>query len=201
MTLIFVYFLLGLAQLGQAFSITKRNSNTSDADVVVANNAKVNESVRLNDTIARIISRPKKPNNGTAKYKPLFAAYSKDTPRFKNVTQVNVNPLFRAAHTSKGAGHAGKVNTRQLDWGPGGEGTCAPGTPCANDACCSSTGICGYSPDHCGLEVCISNCDAKANCGRYAPAGEQKCPLNVCCSQHGFCGTTAEFCGTGCGES
>ncbi|KAJ6484663.1 hypothetical protein C8R45DRAFT_1214695 [Mycena sanguinolenta] len=45
---------------------------------------------------------------------------------------------------------------------------------------------------------CTSNCDAKAQCGPNAPAGQELCPLNVCCSQFGFCGTTDDFCGTGC---
>ncbi|KAJ7636716.1 hypothetical protein FB45DRAFT_1024816 [Roridomyces roridus] len=43
-----------------------------------------------------------------------------------------------------------------------------------------------------------SNCDAKAQCGPNAPAGEEECPLNVCCSQFGFCRTTQDFCGEGC---
>ncbi|KAM5499911.1 putative chitinase [Microsporum canis] len=33
---------------------------------------------------------------------------------------------------------------------------------------------------------------------KYAPKGQEKCPLNVCCSKWGFCGTTEEFCGKGC---
>ncbi|KAF8214839.1 hypothetical protein K438DRAFT_1955885 [Mycena galopus ATCC 62051] len=45
---------------------------------------------------------------------------------------------------------------------------------------------------------CTSNCNAQAQCGPNAPAGEEDCPLNVCCSQYGFCGTTEDFCGTGC---
>ena len=36
--------------------------------------------------------------------------------------------------------------------------------------------------------------DAKAACGPYAAAGDEKCPLNVCCSEFGFCGSTSEFC-------
>ena len=36
--------------------------------------------------------------------------------------------------------------------------------------------------------------DAKAQCGPYAAAGQQKCPLNVCCSEFGYCGSTTEFC-------
>ncbi|KAL4879023.1 hypothetical protein BJY04DRAFT_229519 [Aspergillus karnatakaensis] len=77
-------------------------------------------------------------------------------------------------------------------------GTCAPGIPCSNGACCSSTGICGFSPDECGADTCISDCEAKAECGQYAPAESATCPLNVCCSKHGFCGTTEDFCGSGC---
>lgn len=36
--------------------------------------------------------------------------------------------------------------------------------------------------------------NAKAECGPYAAAGNEKCPLNVCCSEYGFCGSTPEFC-------
>ncbi|KAJ5600690.1 hypothetical protein N7450_001757 [Penicillium hetheringtonii] len=50
----------------------------------------------------------------------------------------------------------------------------------------------------CGDDVCVSDCDAQAECGLYAPVVNTTCPLNVCCSQFGFCGTTEEFCGTGC---
>ncbi|KAJ7760229.1 glycoside hydrolase superfamily [Mycena maculata] len=45
---------------------------------------------------------------------------------------------------------------------------------------------------------CTSNCNAQAQCGPNAPAGEEECPLKVCCSQFGYCGTTEDFCGTGC---
>lgn len=72
-------------------------------------------------------------------------------------------------------------------------GTCNSGTPCANGACCSKTNLCGYSKDFCG-DGCQHNCDAKAQCGPYAAAGQQKCPLNVCCSEFGYCGSTKEFC-------
>ncbi|KAF6219691.1 hypothetical protein HO133_004160 [Letharia lupina] len=89
-------------------------------------------------------------------------------------------------------------------------GTCNSGTPCANGACCSKTNLCGYSKDFCG-SGCQHNCkyqdsglpyhtnidspgEAKAQCGPYAAAGQQKCPLNVCCSEFGYCGSTKEFC-------
>jgi len=66
-------------------------------------------------------------------------------------------------------------------------------TPCANGACCSKTNLCGYSKAFCG-DGCQHNCDAKAQCGPYAPSDSQKCPLNVCCSEFGYCGSTSEFC-------
>ncbi|KAJ6503695.1 hypothetical protein C8R45DRAFT_973479, partial [Mycena sanguinolenta] len=69
-------------------------------------------------------------------------------------------------------------------------GSCTSTIPCSNGACCNgASGYCGH---------CTSNCDAKAQCGPNARAGEEDCPLNVCCSQYGFCGTTEDFCGDGC---
>ncbi|OMP85134.1 Killer toxin subunits alpha/beta, partial [Diplodia seriata] len=62
------------------------------------------------------------------------------------------------------------------------------------------TGYCNYGPEACGTtgtspnDVCWSNCDAHAECGRYAEVPGTKCPLNVCCSQFGFCGMTDGFC-------
>lgn len=112
--------------------------------------------------------RPKQYNQTV--YKPLFNPPSNSTPRFINVTQQNVNPLFQVASALEKRAVAAE-----------GDGTCAPGSPCSNGACCSSSGFCGYSPDFCGTENCISNCDAKAACGQYAEEGKEKCPLNVCC--------------------
>ncbi|KAL4973055.1 carbohydrate-binding module family 18 [Aspergillus desertorum] len=54
-------------------------------------------------------------------------------------------------------------------------------------------------PDYCGADVCINNCDAKAECNPGSWPSEYvnatTCPLDVCCSPYGFCGTTEEFCG------
>jgi len=72
-------------------------------------------------------------------------------------------------------------------------GTCNAATPCVNGACCGKDNLCGYSDASCGTG-CQHNCDAKAQCGPYAPSESQKCPLNVCCSEFGFCGSTTEFC-------
>ncbi|KAF8457846.1 glycosyl hydrolases family 18-domain-containing protein [Kalaharituber pfeilii] len=85
--------------------------------------------------------------------------------------------------------------------------SCSETKPCSNKACCSKlTGYCNYGPEACGTsgvspnEVCWSNCDAKAECGRFADPPGKKCPLNVCCSQYGFCGMTADFCTKGDAE-
>ncbi|KAJ7064104.1 hypothetical protein C8F01DRAFT_1229630 [Mycena amicta] len=94
-------------------------------------------------------------------------------------------------------------------------GSCTADIPCSNHACCNGkSGFCGFGSDFCGSDVCTSNCDAQAECGKDAPPENVTCPLNVCCSQFGFCGTTstlcvgrgtstnhdilAEFCGDGC---
>ncbi|RSL60097.1 hypothetical protein CEP53_005571 [Fusarium sp. AF-6] len=78
--------------------------------------------------------------------------------------------------------------------------SCSEEKPCSNGACCSKTGVCNYGPEACGTngkspnDKCWSNCDAHAECGRYAKTPGQKCPLNVCCSRYGFCGMTKDYC-------
>ncbi|RSL86747.1 hypothetical protein CDV31_016357 [Fusarium ambrosium] len=78
--------------------------------------------------------------------------------------------------------------------------SCSEEKPCSNGACCSRTGVCNYGPEACGTngkspnDKCWSNCDAHAECGRYAKTPGQKCPLNVCCSRYGFCGMTRDYC-------
>ncbi|KAJ5705359.1 hypothetical protein N7536_001048 [Penicillium majusculum] len=77
---------------------------------------------------------------------------------------------------------------------------CNHTSTCYNGACCGFSdgeGVCGYGDSWCG-DTCISNCDAKAECGKDAEDPSANCPLNVCCSPFGFCGTTEEFCGKGC---
>lgn len=44
-------------------------------------------------------------------------------------------------------------------------GTCSADSPCYQ-GCCSKAGFCGFGPDFCGDDVCISDCDAVAECGR-----------------------------------
>ncbi|KAL4938539.1 hypothetical protein BDV06DRAFT_215028 [Aspergillus oleicola] len=76
-------------------------------------------------------------------------------------------------------------------------GTCSKDKKCET-GCCSKEGYCGFGPNFCGDDVCISNCDAVAECGPYAAVANTTCPLNVCCSEFGFCGTSPDFCGKGC---
>ncbi|CBX95390.1 similar to Glycosyl hydrolases family 18 protein [Plenodomus lingam JN3] len=85
--------------------------------------------------------------------------------------------------------------------------SCSESKPCKNGACCpKATGYCNYGEKYCGTngqspnEVCWSNCDAKAECGRDSKVPGAKCPLNVCCSKFGFCGMTDEFCDKGTEE-
>jgi chitinase len=47
----------------------------------------------------------------------------------------------------------------------GTSGTCSKDKECET-GCCSKAGYCGFGPKFCGDDVCISNCDAKAECGR-----------------------------------
>ncbi|KAJ5254853.1 hypothetical protein N7505_010004 [Penicillium chrysogenum] len=79
----------------------------------------------------------------------------------------------------------------------GTSGTCSKDKKC-DTGCCSKEGYCGFGPNFCSDDVCISNCDAQAECGKYAHVANSTCPLNVCCSEFGFCGTSSDFCGKGC---
>lgn len=44
-------------------------------------------------------------------------------------------------------------------------GTCSADSP-GYQGCCSMAGYCGFGPDFCGKDVCISGCDRVAECGR-----------------------------------
>ena len=131
------------------------------------------------------------PHNESALYAPLFEVHSNATPKFINSTGKTANPLIIAL-LDKNEGSSSKRGLAKRDELP--EGTCAPGIPCVNGACCSNKGICGFSPLECGLQNCISNCNATAPCGKYAKEEDKQCPLNVCCSDYGFCGSTSLFC-------
>lgn len=76
--------------------------------------------------------------------------------------------------------HASRLFKREDDY------SCNESKACSNGACCGKTqGYCGYGPDYCGTtgtspnDVCWSNCDATAECGRYASTKGKTCPLNV----------------------
>ena len=87
--------------------------------------------------------------------------------------------------------------------------------------------VCGFGETYCG-DGCQANCNARADCGYWAPVPGTECPVNGCCSevccihriggilglegvvhlfsntdvpcicQFGFCGLTDDFCGKGC---
>jgi hypothetical protein len=136
---------------------------------LAATTASVQAAKSVDEIIAAVL-----PKNNSAALKSLFEPPSKLTPKFEKLSQINLESV---SPTNKSLTARQSATT--------GDGSCAPGRPCSNGACCSKNGYCGYSPDFCGSANCISNCDAKAQCGRYAPSGKQKCPLNVCCSQYG----------------
>lgn len=69
--------------------------------------------------------------NGSALYRPLYVLHSNSTPKFHNVSGVTVNPLIKALLGS--SNNTGSLQRRDLPIG-----TCAPGTPCVNGACCSN---------------------------------------------------------------
>ncbi|KAG4436704.1 hypothetical protein IFR05_007818 [Cadophora sp. M221] len=84
------------------------------------------------------------------------------------------------------------LTSRQLP-----QGQCSGAQECWDKSCCSKSGWCGRDPDYCSVPGnCVSNCGAKAECGRGAEIPGTQCPLNVCCGPFGYCGTTAEFCTT-----
>ncbi|KAF9889730.1 hypothetical protein FE257_007036 [Aspergillus nanangensis] len=132
----------------------------------------------------------------------LYKAHSDKTPRFLGLTRGSSSNSIRPAQLLKAGNVTALASSDTLAQGRAAaaqeEGVCAPGSPCTNGACCANTGWCGYGPDFCGDDVCLSNCDAEAECGKYSKGGSVSCPLNVCCSEWGFCGSTEEFCGDEC---
>lgn len=193
-------------QLVNAASNAGNVVGPSIVPTVAPSNSSSNLSTQSNGNLT--LSSPSEKNT-THYYKPLYEPHYNSTPKFQNVTGKSVNPVIVALQGANSpvapqpvtSSRRSSLLKRDLP-----TGTCAPGTPCVNGACCSNvsyytkakhpslnfhkTGICGYSPDQCGTDVCISNCDAKAECGQYGVAGSNVCPLNVCCSEFGFCGST-----------
>lgn len=71
--------------------------------------------------------------NGSSIYQARFALHNHSTPLFQNVTGVSANPMVRALQS-----HNSSENSLQKRADNGlPTGTCAPGTPCSNGACCS----------------------------------------------------------------
>lgn len=74
------------------------------------------------------------PHNISAVYKSLYALHSNSTPVFQNVSGQEVNRLVLALQSPNNS--TGEHALLKRDELP--VGTCAPGTPCVNGACCSS---------------------------------------------------------------
>ncbi|KAH9999574.1 hypothetical protein F4779DRAFT_635983 [Xylariaceae sp. FL0662B] len=121
----------------------------------------------------------------------LVAVFTLDVERSKCQDIFEGSMIKRGNSPSSPAISYTEVLLRRDDY------SCGPDKPCSNGACCGSGGYCGYGDKYCG-DGCMSNCDARAECGKDASPSGKKCPLNVCCSQYGFCGTTEEFCGKDC---
>lgn len=130
---------------------------------------------------------------------PLFniSSVSPKTPsksRRETVPAVPVPDLpYASPSLLDGYEESNHTLTRRLD-----PYACTKSIPCHTNACCGSlfggeAGTCGFGPTFCGSD-CVSRCDAKPECGRYADPPGKTCPLNVCCSAYGFCGTTSKFC-------
>ncbi|KAA8652731.1 uncharacterized protein ATNIH1004_001636 [Aspergillus tanneri] len=111
------------------------------------------------------------------------------TPKIPNVDQ----PVDEGVQVDDGPEFFNKTLLRRVD-----PYSCTKDIPCHTEACCGSffdgdVGTCGFGDTYCGSD-CVSQCDAKPECGQYANPPGKTCPLNVCCSEFGFCGTTPEFC-------
>lgn len=72
-------------------------------------------------------------------FQPLFPAHSNSTPRFRNVSGVTANPLIQVLNKLQPSNDT--LTKRQSTSNGLPTGTCAPGTPCSNGACCSNVRI------------------------------------------------------------
>jgi hypothetical protein len=77
------------------------------------------------------------PKNTTHYYRPLYEKHFNSTPGFQNVTGKTSNPLIIALDGAKDPVE-GTLAPRSLKKRDLPVGTCAPGTPCVNGACCSN---------------------------------------------------------------
>lgn len=77
-------------------------------------------------------------HNGSVVYKALYAAHSSSTPVFQNVSGQSANPLVRVLQESTKDARS-LVKREELPIG-----TCEPGIPCVNGACCSKVRWVGF---------------------------------------------------------
>jgi len=97
----------------------------------VAVNAALNDSSTLSFTNAT--------SGNVTLFQPLFPAHSNSTPRFQNVSGVTANPLIQVLNNLQPSNHT--LGKRQSASNGLPTGTCAPGTPCSNGACCSNVRV------------------------------------------------------------
>ncbi|KAL4734493.1 hypothetical protein BDV11DRAFT_212744 [Aspergillus similis] len=90
------------------------------------------------------------------------------------------------------------ISSLWSSWASAQSGTCNATSECVS-GCCSTSGYCGFGPSFCGDDVCVSSCDAVAECGQPCPSLHfPTCGLPLLMELDRFCGTTEEFCGTDC---
>jgi len=116
--------LVSSASASSAFSVS-----TSTASYSYMNN---NTSRLTNNTNGNLPG----PKNTTHYYRPLYEPHYNSTPQFQNVTGKTVNPLIIALQGGEPLNST--VSARHLVKRDLPVGTCAPGTPCVNGACCSN---------------------------------------------------------------
>jgi len=94
---------------------------------------------------------------------------------------------------------------------PASDATCGGGQVgngvCTDGMCCSQSGWCGTSREHCSKSAMASpeSCSPKAEYSNAAAigmcsgvnVGDGVCTNGMCCSQHGWCRTSADHCTAG----
>lgn len=73
-------------------------------------------------------------------YTPLFEQHSNSTPKFRNTTHINPNPLIVALAGNANSSSSSFAKRQSGDNGLD-VGMCAPGAPCVNGACCGKVRV------------------------------------------------------------
>ncbi|KAJ5421601.1 glycoside hydrolase [Penicillium cf. griseofulvum] len=101
--------------------------------------------------------------NGSTIYRPKYEVHSHSTPRYENITGVTSNPMIRALQSTNSSHGLHKRADNGLPIG-----TCAPGTPCSNGACCSKVFV--DIPLISVERMTSVTLNAKADLGHVAPS-------------------------------